>query len=163
MKRAQGDLLVMARAGEFNVIVHGCNCLCRMNSGIARQIRDEYPEAHAADSATRPGDIDKLGNYTEASTRFGAEIGQPFTIINAYTQFDINSKDDVRDRFEYASFETILRKLAHRWPDRRYGFPYIGMGLAGGDVVKITNLLKRFSNVIEDGGGSVTLVQFERN
>lgn len=34
-----GDLLDLALKGEFNVIVHGCNCNCTMNSGVAKALR----------------------------------------------------------------------------------------------------------------------------
>jgi O-acetyl-ADP-ribose deacetylase (regulator of RNase III) len=38
MKRREGDLLELALAGNFDVIVHGCNCQCTMGAGIAYSI-----------------------------------------------------------------------------------------------------------------------------
>ena len=64
LKHAQGDLLQMAREGQFDAVVHGCNCFCTMGSGIARQVREQYPSAYEADCKTVGGDIRKLGNYT---------------------------------------------------------------------------------------------------
>jgi O-acetyl-ADP-ribose deacetylase (regulator of RNase III) len=160
MKHTEGDLLALARAGEFDIIVHGCNCFCTMGSGIARQIREEYPEAYAADCNTRSGDMEKLGTYTSVTSKFGANLGAGFTIVNAYTQYDYNRPSNNLDVFEYASFEVILRKLAHRWPYRRYGFPYIGMGLARGNPQRIMGMLEWFSDQIDSNGGTVTLVKF---
>ena len=79
-----GDLLHLALAGRFDVIVHGCNCQCAMGKGIALSIKQQFPEAYAADLATPRGDRAKLGTFS------AAEIHRPparFTVVNAYTQF----------------------------------------------------------------------------
>ena len=52
MQTRSGDLIALAKAGEFDVIVHGCNCQCAMDAGIAKQIKAEFPAAYAADCAT---------------------------------------------------------------------------------------------------------------
>lgn len=46
----KGDLVNQAE--QFDVIVHGCNCFCTMNSGIAPQIRKNWPEAFAEENVT---------------------------------------------------------------------------------------------------------------
>ena len=33
MKTIQGNLIHSAQAGEFDLIVHGCNCFCTMGAG----------------------------------------------------------------------------------------------------------------------------------
>lgn len=148
----KGDLLNLARNGEFNVIVQGCNCFCRMGSGLAKQIRAEYPEAYTADCATTPGDRNKLGTYTKATTKDG------FTIINAYTQYRFNRLGENRDVFEYDAFDRVLRKLAEDFPHSRFGFPMIGMGLACGDPVRIVTAIENFSKVLEATDGTVAIV-----
>lgn len=35
MKTIKGDLIQLALANEFDVIIHGCNCFCTMGKGIA--------------------------------------------------------------------------------------------------------------------------------
>ena len=55
----------------------------------------------------------------------------------------------------------ILRKLAHEYGAQRYGLPYIGMGLAGGDKRRIMALIEDFAKTISAKGGSVTLVEFQ--
>ena len=153
MKIVKGDLLELARAGEFDIIVHGCNCFDTMGSGIARQIADQYPMAAAADRVSSPGDINKLGTFTTASA------GQ-FAIVNAYTQYDFNRNGSRADVFEYTAVQLILEKLARRSPGSRYGFPMIGMGLAGGNPERIMAQLEWFSKKIAESGGTVTIVEY---
>lgn len=153
----KGDLLRLARNGEFDVIVQGCNCYCRMGNGLAKQIRTQYPEAYDADLNTIPGDRTKLGTYTQVRTRDG------FTIVNAYTQYRFNRTGERQDLFEYDAFERILNQLANELPNSRFGFPLIGAGLAGGDLTKIVAAIDQFSKVVEGSGGSVTLVDYHAN
>ena len=35
MKTVTGDLIALAQQGTFDVIAHGCNCMCQMGAGIA--------------------------------------------------------------------------------------------------------------------------------
>lgn len=159
---AKGNLIDMAEAGDFDVIVHGCNCHNVMGSGIAKEIRERYPQAYESDTRFHQwlacdygGSFiyEKLGSYTECMN--GKET---FTIINAYTQ--VNFMPRGVDHFEYDSFALILRKLAVRFPDGNFGFPYIGCGLAGGDKERIVSMLDIFANEIYKTGGTVTLVEF---
>ena len=154
MKRVQGNLLDLAEAGEFDIIVQGCNCFNTMGGGIAREIREKYSEAYTVDCETERGDILKLGSFTTAFTG-------KFLIVNAYTQYGFNKAGDTKDVFEYTSFDLILKKLAHVYKNRRFGFPYIGMGLAGGNSTLIIDMLENFSKEVEQSGGSVTLVEFK--
>ena len=157
LKHAKGNLIDMAEAGKFDIIVHGCNCFNTMGSGIAREIRERYPQAYLADSSTEKGSFLKLGNFT--SCQIGT-VDKNFIIINAYTQYGFNKPGESHDVFEYASFAVILQKLEHLYGDRKFGFPYIGMGLAGGDKDMITIMLEDFSDAVEEKGGEVTLVEF---
>lgn len=156
MNLIKGDLLVLADTGSFDVIVQGCNCFNTMGSGLARQIREKWPTVYEADCRTVKGDYNKLGNYTRASPFPG------LVVINAYTQYAFNSPGENKDVFEYIAFELILNKLYWDFSPARFGFPMIGMGLAGGNSEIILALLSRFSQKVESDGGSVTLVDFSR-
>ncbi|RYF46165.1 MAG: phosphatase, partial [Cytophagaceae bacterium] len=46
MQIEQGDLVQKAKVGEFDVIVHGCNCFCQMGAGIAKTIKQVFPAAY---------------------------------------------------------------------------------------------------------------------
>ena len=152
LKQVQGCLLSLARAGEFDIVVHGCNCFCVMGAGIAKQIREEYPEAYAADCATFRSSPEKIGTYSFANTG-------KFIIINAYTQFRTSSF--VCDVFEYEGFAKILNTLASEYPSSNFGLPYIGMGLANGDPSRIIPMIEKFANQVTSTGGSVTLVEYK--
>jgi O-acetyl-ADP-ribose deacetylase (regulator of RNase III) len=149
LKHTKGNLIDLAEQGNFDVIVHGCNCLNTMGSGIAKEIRERYPEAYAADTAH--GNNIKLGNWSEADAG-------TFTIVNAYTQ--INFMPRGIDHFEYESFQLILEKLTTQYAGKNFGFPYIGMGLAGGDKDRIIAMLEDFAEKVSAQGGTVTLVEF---
>lgn len=163
LQHAKGNLLDMAEQEMFDIIVHGCNCQMTMGSGIAKEIRERFPAAFQADiqylmdiDGRRPAPVFKLGNYSMAPV-YGR--GRTlFTIINAYTQVHYLPRGV--DHFEYESFKIILRKLLAAYGDRRFGFPYIGMGLAGGKKDKIMKILEGFAAAVNECGGSVTLVEF---
>ena len=150
LKHTKGNLLDLAEAGEFDVIVQGCNCFCTMGGGIAREIAERYPMCAEIDRLTERGEYMKLGNWTEFDSG-------KFIIINAYTQYNMSRGTDV---FEYIAFELILQKLIHTYGDKRIGLPYIGMGLAGGDKEIILDMIAEFANNVSKIGGSVTLVEF---
>ena len=152
MKQVKGDLLALGKANEFDIIVQGCNCWNVMGSGIAKSIREQFPDAWQADQETLAGDRNKLGCYT---------IGMAgrLVIINAYTQYN-TAKYPGQDVFEYKSFELILDKLAKRFGKYRIGLPMIGMGLAGGDPAQIIPMIEEFAVKMNSQGGSVTLVEF---
>lgn len=159
LKRIKGNLIDLAEQGEFDVIVHGANCLNVMGSGIAKEIRTRYPGAYDADTlATQQWKtpVAKLGNFSTYAT---VGKGTPFVIVNAYTQ--LNYAPRGVDHFEYESFYLILRKL-EALGSVKFGFPYIGMGLAGGDETRIIKMLTDFADRVTASSGSVTLVEFEK-
>ena len=66
MNIVHGDLIKLALTGEFDVIIHGCNCQCAMGAGIAKAIKSTFPEAYQADGETEEGSRDKLGTISFA-------------------------------------------------------------------------------------------------
>jgi O-acetyl-ADP-ribose deacetylase (regulator of RNase III) len=155
LKHKKGNLLDLAEAGEFDIVVQGCNCFNTMGGGIAREIRERYPVVASVDMETLKGDYRKLGNWTECD----AGETNRFTIINAYTQYNMSQGTDV---FEYIAFQLILEKLAFAFPGKRFGLPYIGCGLAGGEKETIVDMIDVFAGRIALEGGTVTLVEFSQ-
>jgi len=136
MKEQTGDLLVLADAGEFDVIVHGCNCFHTFGAGIARAIKKRWPEAYRTDvQRTLYGDRNKLGTITTTS------VSSSLTVVNAYTQFDYGSKGpDVNYEAIRAAFRRIKELYGNR--ELRFGIPKIGAGLAGGDWDRISRIIE---------------------
>lgn len=151
--KVKGDLLQLTEEGNFDVIVRGCNCFHKMGGGIARTIAQKYPSACQVDrSSTNYGDYDKLGSWSMFQF-------DKFIIVNAYTQYRPSNTEYV---FEYTAFQLILQKLAHYFSDKRIGFPYIGMDLAGGNSERILDMIEEFAYTINNTGGTVTLVEFNK-
>jgi O-acetyl-ADP-ribose deacetylase (regulator of RNase III) len=132
MKTVKGDLIKLAKKGEFDVIIHGCNCFCAMGSGIALQIKREFPGAYKVDMQTKQGDRKKLGTYSKA-------ILGDLTVINAYTQYDFKGTGILAD---YKAIDKVFRSIAIDFEGKRIGFPMIGAGLARGNWEEIEAIIK---------------------
>ena len=127
MKTVKGDLVKLALDGEFDVIIHGCNCHHIMGAGIALEIKNTFPEAWKADLATINGDNLKLGTISQSTTL--EDSGKLLTIVNAYTQYGVGGNKP----FNPEALVLALRQVRAFHHDKRIGFPAIGSGLGGGD------------------------------
>ena len=135
MKEITGDLIQLFRAGQFDVIVHGCNCFCTMGAGIAKTIKEQFPEAYEADLTTVAGDKSKLGAYTKAKITMS---GKDCYIVNAYTQYDWRGKGVKAD---YDAIRSVFSRIRDEFPTARIGYPLIGAGLARGDWGRISTII----------------------
>ena len=115
MKTAEGDLLTLAEEGVFDVIIHGCNCFCTMGAGIAKSIRDRFPAAYDADTATEKGDLKKLGTYSSATIETNQ---RRFIIVNAYTQYDFRARGINAD---YDAITKVFARIKGHFAGRRIG------------------------------------------
>ena len=75
-----GNLITSALNKEYDIIGHGSNCFHKMSSGIAKNIKESFPEAYDVDLKTNFGDTLKLGSvsYTENTIPI---------IVNIYSQY----------------------------------------------------------------------------
>jgi O-acetyl-ADP-ribose deacetylase (regulator of RNase III) len=105
MKVMRGDLVKLALDGHFEVIVHRCNCQCAMGAGIAKAIKQAFPEAYKADKATAKGSRTKLGTLSIATIELG---NREITIVNGYTQFHWRGSGVLVD---YAALRSVMRQL----------------------------------------------------
>jgi O-acetyl-ADP-ribose deacetylase (regulator of RNase III) len=147
MKIIKGDLIKLAKEGKFDVIVHGCNCFCKMGRGIAKTIKQEFPVAYAADMKTMPGDQNKLGTYTENTIQIENHI---LVVVNAYTQYKYWGKEA---NIDYKALRSCFKEISKNYFNLRIGIPKIGAGLAGGDWDKIQGIIEE-----EMAGCDITLV-----
>ncbi|MEM8557748.1 MAG: macro domain-containing protein [Bacteroidota bacterium] len=135
MRQIEGDLLELALAGRFGVIVHGANCQCTMGAGIAKAIRKQFPEAYEVDLATEKGDRTKLGTISTARVERGDVA---FTVANGYTQFHWRGRGVKAD---YDAIRSVFRHVRSQFSGQRIGYPMIGAGLAGGDWARIASII----------------------
>ena len=151
MKSVKGDLIKMALEGQFDVIIHGCNCHCTMGAGIAKIIRNTFPRAYEADLKTAKGSRAKLGTISFASAEHSHHT---LTVVNAYTQFDYQGGGVLVD---YDAVRAVMRRVKSQFAGQRIGYPKIGAGLAGGDWDVIAAIIDE-----ELAGEDHTLVEFAR-
>ena len=149
MQTRSGDLIALAKAGEFDVIVHGCNCQCAMDAGIAKQIKAEFPAAYAADCAT-PKSADKLGRISTAQIDCN---GHALTVVNAYTQAHWRGSGVLAD---YDAIRLAMRRIKTQFSGRRIAYPKIRAGLARGDWARIAPIIDE-----ELAGETHTLVLYQ--
>lgn len=127
MKIVKGDLVKLAIQGEFDVIIHGCNCFCTMGAGIALTIKQHFPMAYKADLATAKGDKSKLGTFSFAEIKMD---NKTLIVINAYSQYHWKGTSGNAD---YEAIRTVFQAIKQQFSGLRIGYPAIGAGLAGGD------------------------------
>lgn len=135
MKIMHGDLIKLAKSGEFDLIVHGCNCWHNFGAGIAKQIKAEFPSTYEADLKTKKGDISKLGSYSFARQFVGDKT---FIVVNAYTQFNYSRKEPQAD---YVAIANVFNRIGRDFKGMRIGYPKIGAGLAGGNWGFISEII----------------------
>ncbi len=150
MKKTNGDLVKKALRNEFDVIVHGCNCFCTMRAGIAKTIKQHFPQAYQAGLSMKKGDKNKLGTISWAEVQVN---GHGFTIVNAYTQFDYRGSGMKAD---YDALRQAFRTIKAEFSGQRIGYPAIGAGLAGGDWSVICQIIAD-----ELAGEAHTFVEFD--
>ncbi|MDU8942113.1 macro domain-containing protein [Ovoidimarina sediminis] len=127
MKTIEGDLIELAKAGRFDVMVHGCNCFGTMGAGVAKAIATSFPQALAVDRATPLGERAKLGIVSIAEVDLQ---DHRLTVVNAYTQFDYRGRGV---KVDYDALRLCFERVAEMFPGARIGYPMIGAGLAGED------------------------------
>lgn len=163
----KGDLVKLAQAGEFSVIVHGCNCFCAMGSGIAPQIAKAFPLAEEEDNGTAKGDVGKLGTYSVA---YIVETG--LYVINAYTQFTFTGRKHGKVDLDYNALREAFETMNSDIPEavefldvvdpelqlgkKPIGIPMIGAGLAGGDWNLISKIINKATPDLD-----ITLVEYQ--
>ena len=130
-----GDLLAMAKQGKFDVIAHGANCKKVMGSGIALQIKIQFPEVYTEDKIDARDPIQRWGDYTAFTYEDNEKL---LHVFNLYTQY--NPGPDL----DYTALELSLKKLAKIIrPNSKIGLPQVGCGIGGGNWLKVKEIIQR--------------------
>ena len=128
----EGDLV--KQAGQFDVIAHGCNCFCTFGAGIAKAIREKFPEAYyEVDLTTKKGDRSKLGTIT--FTKNTTPV-----IINCYTQYNYG-REKGRVYCSYDAIRSCMKEIKAKFHGKKIGLPKIGCNLAGGDWAIVNQII----------------------
>jgi len=130
---------------ESGHIIHGCNAKGKMNSGVAKAIRETYPEV--------------FNIYENKFETIGLTIGSPIPVFvkkdlvvwNLITQ-PTYGYDKTKQYVSYEALETslvVMNKIIDRYKGIFYRvpnvihFPKIGAGLGGGDWNVIETIIKK--------------------
>jgi len=149
MKEIKGNLF----DGEYDILAHCANSYCTFGAGVARQIKDRYPQAFTADLATKGLGDNKLGTYSQAVVN-----GGKLTIVNIYGQVGIgNDGDPLNRNAQYDLLFDALCLLAIRETKARpnqkivIGVPdMMGCGLAGGSRRIVVAILLTIEEMFPD-------------
>ena len=138
----QGDLI----KSDCDVIIHGCNCFNCMGSGIAKTIKETYPDAYKMDCSTLYGDKNKLGTFTHVEVQNAYFPDKTVYVVNAYTQYTYGRKDG-EVYANYDAIKNVMIQIRNFFSDTpitelKIGLPRIGAGLARGDWNIISKIIE---------------------
>ena len=145
MKIIEGDLIQLAKDGQFDVIIHGCNCFNTMNMGLSSHIKQNFPEAYKVDCDTVIGDYNKLGYFSQ-SLWVGPEIDEDsnphiLTIFNAYIAYELNASNE--SEIDYDALALSLRTISSYLNlDDKIGVPLLGCGSSGGRPARVLEIIE---------------------
>lgn len=131
----KGNIIDIAKTGNYDCIAHCCNCFNTMGSGVAFSLKIAFPEIYEADKKTSRGDLNKLGNFTSTTIRINNNLT---TIYNLYGQYRYGR--DKKYLNEYALGLAMYKMELYLESYSRILLPKLGCANAGGsweDVSKI--------------------------
>lgn len=150
IEHVMGDLL----KADADVIVHQVNCQGVMGAGVARQIREQFPNTYNVYmdycSKYKGHTADLLGEclYT---------FEEPFVICNAFGQ-NFYYRNSVQT--EYDKLEKCFYNIAEKYHGKKIALPWkIGCGLAGGDWNIVYEMI--FNILAVEGNCKVTLYEYQ--
>lgn len=128
---------------DVETIGHCCNCFCTMGSGIARQIRENFPEAYTADCKTIKGDRNKLGKFSVAEVWQKTYNLNIKYIYNLYGQYNYGTESR---KLNYEAIYNALESMSANCQNvgvLKIGFPKnMGCTLAGGKWPIVNEMIK---------------------
>lgn len=129
IKYIEGDLIEIAKEGWVDAIAHGCNCQNVMGAGVAKQIKEHFPEAYEKDTEFHQKNLVQLGKVSYAYHKV-----VPLLICNMYTQDKYGTnKQQVDYNALRSCFYSLNFKMKATFDRPILAIPRIGAGLGGGD------------------------------
>lgn len=160
MKIIKGNLITMALVGQFDLIGHGCSCQNVMGAGIAKQIKEVFPDAFLIDKeyySTFTHKVEMMGTFSRFWYSDEKEGGIRCDILNMYTQlFPGLPSPGCKIPFDYEAFTVICRKVNQMFRGKHIGLPWIGCGLGGAYEPMVATIINDNLNEME-----VTIVEYE--
>jgi O-acetyl-ADP-ribose deacetylase (regulator of RNase III) len=155
----EGNLLL---AKDVEVIGHQANCQNTFGSGIARTIREMYPDAYKADCDAAIGKVNILGNFSVGYIPADHNISSIRRIYNLYGQ-NLFGKGTRQTNYDalYSALEGMAHDLVENdmdLPAPSVGFPYqMGSDRGGGNFRIVERLIEV---AFENYEGGVIIYKF---
>lgn len=135
LKIVHGDIFDPKLDNTKRVVVHGCNAQGVMASGIAKTIRDKFPEVYY--------------DYKSLEKDFGLNLGDAIyttisdnlIIASAITQ-QCYGRDSSVVYVKYSAVQAALKEIAGLLRDYEVHIPFIGGGLANGNRYTLLEIFK---------------------
>jgi O-acetyl-ADP-ribose deacetylase (regulator of RNase III) len=146
IKIIPGDLLY----SDCTIIGHQTNCIKQMKSGIAKQIKEMYPEVEVTDNEFMFEDKERLGKCAITMVDDRARY-----VCNLYGQYSNTRNHDTN----YEAFEEALEKMMiaaaslkkFQYFPVKIGLPYlIGCNLGGGDWKKMLPIIRKVAEKYDE-------------
>lgn len=131
MKEIQGDILTPVTDGTPTVVCHQVNCTGVMGAGLAKQIKDRFPEVFRVYkercSIWRQNPQANLGHVQFCSILGG----DGYIIANIFGQLYYGTG---KRQTDYDALRDGLRRVSEAFSNATIRIPYgMGCGLGGGD------------------------------
>lgn len=169
----KGNLITLAQEGKFDVIAHGANCFNNMGAGLAPQMAKAFGCDKFSMELDGRGDWNKLGNInyevlgyydsekrilktSEFTNTFCEEPTFTLSVVNCYTQYRTSAFRSGKIPLDYEALTLCFRKMNLEFEGLHIGLPYIGCGLAGGNVEKVLKIVKEEFTLCD-----ITMVEYE--
>lgn len=131
MHEVIGDILTPANGGNPVVVCHQVNCMGVMGAGLAKQIRNRFPDAFRIyKSQCNSWSHCPSGNLGNAQF-YNASEDAGYYIANIFGQTAYGTG---RRQTDYGALREGLGRVADAFPQATIRIPYkMGCGLGGGD------------------------------
>ena len=116
---------------DIDIIIHQANCQNVMGSGIAKSLKDKFPQVYKVDTEAAIKGTNILGGISVAANTNGPMV------INMYSQnkyYPRNIKHTDYYAFRICLLRVKIKALLYMGNNTKIAIPYkIGCDLAGGD------------------------------
>lgn len=135
LKIVYGDIFDPKLDNLSRVVVHGCNAQGVMASGIAKTIRDKFPEVYTDYKSFEKSWQLRLGDVIYTT------ISDNLVVASAITQ-QCYGKDPSVVYVKYSAIQSALYEIATLFDDYEIHIPFIGGGLANGNRDTLLDIFK---------------------
>jgi O-acetyl-ADP-ribose deacetylase (regulator of RNase III) len=134
----KGCLIQALKDDKIDILAHGVNCQGVMGSGVAKLVKENFPDAYEAYKLK--GLSYAYGGKNLLGSAGLVQLNSGQFIANLFTQ-DRYGKDG-KQYVDYAAVSSCFNQLLSRFTWFHIGIPKIGAGLGGGNWDIIEKLIE---------------------